>query len=141
MEALLMFLFMGLVFAGLYSILNLGYRSIEAERAKAEAAQAQEVLQEPRFFAKTIDATPAEAAPIVPAHLVAMLEQQLQRDYAGAERFARQPSMERICNGYDAYVDAVAGDLERRIQQDSAATSAFVAKPSVEGLLSEQALQ
>ena len=135
MEALLLFGFMGLVFTGVYSILAFGYRSIEADRAKAENTQAvQQVLQEPRFFAKTVEAAPAEPMPLVPAHLIAQLEQGLRFEYEGAALFASQPSKERICSGYGAYVDAVAGDLERHIQRESAATMAFVAEPSVERL-------
>ena len=139
MEAFLFFAFMGLVFAGLYSILAVGYRSIEAERAKSENAQAarqMQILQEPRFFAKAAEAAPVEPVPLVPAHLIARLEQRLQREYEGAALFANQPSKERICSGYGAYVDAVARDLEGHIQRESAATMAFVAEPSVERLYS-----
>jgi hypothetical protein len=135
MTTLLMFLFIAAVFAGLYAILAFGYQSMEADRAKAEAPTTQKVLEQRRFFAKTDEAAPAARIPLVPISLVAMLEERLQQDYQGAMAFASSPSKERICNGYDAYVDAVASDLERRIRRDRAATSGFVAKPSVEGLL------
>ena len=138
MEGLLMFLFTGVLFVGMYLILAIGYRSIEAERAKSEHTQpAQQVLQQPRFFAKAEETAPAERMPLVPVHLIAQLEQRLQLEYADAARFASQPSKERICDGYAAYVDAVAGDLERHIQRESAATTAFVARPSVELLYSD----
>jgi hypothetical protein len=137
MEGLLLFLFTGAVFVGMYLMLAIGYRSIEAERAKSENAQpAQQVLQQPRFFAKAEKTLRAEPMPMVPAHLIAQLEQHLQLEYQNAARFASQPSKESICNGYAAYVDAVAGDLERHIRRESAATSAFVARPSVERLYS-----
>lgn len=142
MEGLLLFLFTGAVFVGMYLMLAMGYRSIEVERAKSEKTQsAQQVLQQQRFFAKAEKTTPAKSVPLVPEHLLARLEQRLQLDYQNAARFASQPSKEGICNGYAAYVDAVAGDLERHIQRESAATSAFVARPSVERLYSETNLR
>ena len=137
METLLLFVFLGAVFGGMYLILAFGYQNIEAERAKSEntlATEQLQILQEPRFFAKAAEVAPVEPVPLVPAHVIARLEQRLQREYEGAALFASQPSKERICSGYDAYVDAVAGELERHIQRESAATTAFVAEPSVERL-------
>ena len=137
MEGLLLFAFMAVVFAGLYSLLAFGYRSMEANRAKsekAEAASRMPVLQEPRFFAKTMEKPNGDPVPLVPVSLVSQLEQRLQLEYEGAALFASQPSKERICSGYGAYVDAVAGDLEARIQRESAATKAFVAEPSLKRL-------
>ncbi|MDH3628033.1 MAG: hypothetical protein OEV00_04305 [Acidobacteriota bacterium] len=137
MEGLLLFLFTGGVFIGMYLILDIGYRSIEAERATSETTQAaRQVLQQPRFFAKAEETAPAEQVPLVPAHLIAQLEQRLRLEYADASRFASQPSKEGICDGYAAYVDAMAGDLGRHIQRESAATTAFVARPSLERLFS-----
>jgi hypothetical protein len=133
MEALLFFVFMGLVFGGMYSILALGYRSIEVDRAKSENAQSarpMQVLEEQRFFAKA----PVEKVPLLPSHLINRLEHSLQTDYAGAALFASQPSKEGICSNYSAYVDAVAGELERHIQRESAATIAFASKPSLKRL-------
>lgn len=142
MEALLLFIFVAFVFGGMYLILACGYQSIEAERAKSENAQAAEqlqILQEPRFFAKVGAAAPAEPAPLMPAHLIERLEQRLQREYQGAELFASQPSRERICSGYGAYVDTAVRNLERHIQRERAATTAFVAEPSVERLCTHSA--
>lgn len=135
MEGVLLFVFMGLVFGGMYALMAFGYRSIEQDRAQSEKPEpAREVLQEPRFFASVRQATPEKPETLIPVHLVDLLEQRLQNEYLGATAFAAQPSKEGICSAYGAYVDSVANDLERHIRRENAATTAFAAKPSMKRL-------
>ncbi|NIM02333.1 MAG: hypothetical protein GTN89_16395 [Acidobacteria bacterium] len=138
MEGVLLFVFMGLVFGGMYALMAYGYNSIERDRAGTETPEpAREVLEEPRFFASMRQSAPGKPETLIPVHLVDLLEQRLQNEYLGATAFAAQPSKEGICSAYGAYVDAVASDLERHIRRESAATTAFVAKPSVKRLYSD----
>ena len=112
MEVTLGLLLAGFVFGAMMLMMVFGYQRIEQERAASENAQrAEQVLDQPRFFANLATATSVGPVPTVPPHLIERLEQRLRSEYQNASRFASQPTMEGICPDYSAYVDAVAREL------------------------------
>ena len=105
-------LLVALMIVPLFLVLMVGYLSIEAKRRAREAEEAvrarqaeegnlaEELIKEPRFFAKPGSVDPKVR---VGRAVVVQIEDYLARERAAADEFVTSPSVETLCRASETF--------------------------------------